>query len=93
MFLEDQDYQKLQLVAKERITDLQDDYHAKFEVILNELKHFVLKKHSEREDELSMFRNCLASAKKEVDDDCIKKIDEFSHYKKTVSKRNVYNKN
>ncbi|KAJ3415179.1 Dynein regulatory complex subunit 3 [Chytridiales sp. JEL 0842] len=83
MFLEDADYQKLLPVAKERILDLQDDYHAKFDIILNELKHFVLKKHHEKEDEIAMFRNCLASSKKEVDDDCIKKINDYSHFKKT----------
>ncbi|KAJ3107631.1 Dynein regulatory complex subunit 3 [Phlyctochytrium planicorne] len=67
MFEEDLDYQRLYIAAPDRIQDLQDDYRAKFEIVVNELRHFILKRHSERQDEHKSFRECIRTAKAEVD--------------------------
>ncbi|KAJ3198692.1 Dynein regulatory complex subunit 3, partial [Dinochytrium kinnereticum] len=84
MFIEDMDYQRLQIAATDRILDLQDDYRAKFEIVVNELRHFVLKRHSERQDEHKSFKDCINNAKGEVDSECLKALDRYSHYKKQM---------
>ncbi|KAI8830849.1 hypothetical protein BC829DRAFT_426505 [Chytridium lagenaria] len=84
MFLEDVDYQRLYISAPDRIQDLQDDYRAKFEVVVNELRHFVLKRHSERQEEHKSFMDCMQNAKGEIDGECLKALDKYSHYKKQM---------
>ncbi|KAI9357346.1 hypothetical protein DFJ73DRAFT_821505 [Zopfochytrium polystomum] len=86
MLSEDQDYQRILPVAKERIMDLQEAYAAKFEVVLNELKHFVLKKHAEKNDEIAAFHDCLNATKNEIDAECLTKLNKYSHFKKQMLK-------
>ncbi|KAJ3072838.1 Dynein regulatory complex subunit 3 [Podochytrium sp. JEL0797] len=54
MFNSDAEYLKLMIVCPERTTDLMEDYRAKFEVVVNELRHFALKKRAEMDDELML---------------------------------------
>ncbi|KAJ3191999.1 Dynein regulatory complex subunit 3 [Irineochytrium annulatum] len=84
MFLEDVDFNRLLITHKDRILDIQDDYRAKFEVIVNELKHFVLRKHAEKNEEIDSFRTCQSTAKGEVDAECLQKLDTYSHFKKQM---------
>ncbi|KAJ3099516.1 Dynein regulatory complex subunit 3 [Physocladia obscura] len=84
MFVNDLDYQKLISVNPDRTMDLQEEYRAKFEVIVNELRHFALKKRAEMNEELNAFNECLKQTKKETDGECVKMLDDYSHLKKKL---------
>lgn len=59
-------------------------YRAKFEVIVKELKHFVLKRSQDKTDEMGMFRQCVTEAKGERDKECIEQLNRYQHEKKQV---------
>ncbi|KAI8622252.1 hypothetical protein BC830DRAFT_1163028 [Chytriomyces sp. MP71] len=84
MFTSDPDFQRLFPVCQERTTDLQEEYRAKFEVVVNELRHFALKKRAEMNDEAKSFNDCIHQTKNETDGECIKMLNNYSHYKKKL---------
>ncbi|KAJ3027082.1 UNVERIFIED_CONTAM: Dynein regulatory complex subunit 3 [Siphonaria sp. JEL0065] len=84
MFNSDPDYQKLMPINPDRTMDLMEEYRAKFEVVVNEMRHFALKKRAEMDDELKQFNECLAGTKKETDGECIKMLNTYSHFKKKL---------
>ena len=84
MFEEDQDYKRLFPLARQQVLDQREDFSNKFEIIIREFTSIALKKCLEKDEEQKMFKNCLATAKKEADAGCIQQLNEFSHMKKTV---------
>ncbi|RKO84920.1 hypothetical protein BDK51DRAFT_12687, partial [Blyttiomyces helicus] len=86
MFYDDPDAQKLYRVSPEQIAELREEYPlhplAKFEVVVTDLKHFVLKQSQEKSDEMAMFRQCLHDTKAESDEEGVKCINEYQHMKK-----------
>ncbi|KAI8800945.1 hypothetical protein BJ742DRAFT_839578 [Cladochytrium replicatum] len=84
MFGADPDFRRLFPIAREAITELKDEYRLKFEAISVELKNTVLKKHGEKQGELSMFKTCVNEAKSERDQECLKQIDRYQNTKKKM---------
>ncbi|KAI8834562.1 hypothetical protein BJ741DRAFT_565416 [Chytriomyces cf. hyalinus JEL632] len=84
MFGTDPDFQRLLPVCLERTTDLQEEYRAKFEVVVNELKYFALKKRTEMNDEMNSFNECIQQTKIETDGECIAMLNHYSHFKKQL---------
>ncbi|KAJ3287744.1 Dynein regulatory complex subunit 3 [Borealophlyctis nickersoniae] len=84
MFHEDPDFSKLSPISTDQVNDLKEEYHAKFEVVTNELKHFVLRRSQEKSDEMAMFKSCLREAKGERDEECIKQLNRYQHLKKQL---------
>ncbi|KAJ1564306.1 Dynein regulatory complex subunit 3 [Cladochytrium tenue] len=84
MMGEDQDYQRILHTAPDRLTELQEAYRAKFEVVVDELKQFVLRRHAEKQEEEAMFDECLRTAKADVDRSCRERMDAYSHEKKMM---------
>ena len=84
MFSTDRDFRKLIVFAEVPITDLKEDYRAKASVVIAELRHFVIKQHELLEEEFKLFNRCVSEAKKDIDKECINRINEFNHEKKVV---------
>ncbi|KAJ3037779.1 Dynein regulatory complex subunit 3 [Rhizophlyctis rosea] len=84
MFNDDPDFQKLRLISPDHVHELREEYRAKFEVIVGELKHFVLKRTQEKKDEFEMFERCTKEAKGVMDDECVRELDRFQHLKKQL---------
>jgi hypothetical protein len=84
MFAEDYDFQKLLPVGPVQINDMKEEYRAKFDIAVNELKHFVLKRSGDKADEIESLKSCLSSVKAESDQKSILKLQEFQHQKKEV---------
>ncbi|KAI9138714.1 hypothetical protein BKA69DRAFT_1090274 [Paraphysoderma sedebokerense] len=82
MFSQDNEFRKLQSLSKDAVTEIIENYRARFEIILNELKHAILKQHHLRSDEYSFFKQCIGDAKDEVDSLGIRQINQFMHEKK-----------
>lgn len=64
--------------------EIREEYHTKFEIVLNELKHFALKRAKEKKEECEMFNRCLAEAKKRVDEESWAACKKFGATKKRV---------
>lgn len=84
MFDADADFQKLIPIAPAIITDMKEEFRAKFEIVIKEMKHFILKKSSEKEEELLMIQTCIGDVKGESDRECMQKLELFYHQKKEV---------
>jgi hypothetical protein len=85
MFDEDVDFKKIVPIAPAIISDLKEEYRAKFDIVVREMKHLVMKKTSEKDEEVLMIQLCIKDVKGESDNECLKKIKEFYHDKKYVS--------
>jgi hypothetical protein len=85
MFNDDPDFQKLVPIAPAIIYEMREDYRAKFDVIVQELKHFELKKSKERLDEIAALKLGLAHVKGKSDKECKIKLEQFNHKRKEVS--------
>ncbi|TPX64203.1 hypothetical protein SpCBS45565_g06062 [Spizellomyces sp. 'palustris'] len=89
LFTEDPDFQRFApIITPEPFTDLRDEYQAKFDVVINELKHFVLKRSTEKQEELEMFRKCLIETKEKTDAESWGKCKKFSGIKKRIQQSN-----
>lgn len=85
LFDDDVELKKYKSLAPQELQDLEEDCKAKINVLIAELKHFIIKQHSIREDEMEMFSKSLNEAKSETDGVCIVKIHEFQREKKKAS--------
>ncbi|KAJ3321556.1 Dynein regulatory complex subunit 3 [Boothiomyces sp. JEL0866] len=86
MFDEDQDYKRLLPIAPAILSDMKEEYRAKFEIVVKELKHFVLKKSQEKQDETNAIWACLENVKSTSDKECLHKLEVFHHKKKQLIK-------
>jgi hypothetical protein len=86
MFNEDKDFERIQSVAPVQINDLKDQYRAKFEIVVDELKHFVLKRSEDKKEEINSLMACINGVMKETDSVSVVKIKEFMHNKKGAFK-------
>ena len=84
MFNEDADFKKLIPIAPSIIYEMREEYRAKFDIIVNEMKHFVLKKSGEKQSEIAQIRECIKNVKKSSDSLCLIKLEDFQHKKKEV---------
>ncbi|KAJ3041156.1 Dynein regulatory complex subunit 3 [Rhizophlyctis rosea] len=84
MFSDDPDFQKLRLVSADHIAELREEFRAKFEVVVGELRHFVLKRTQEKRDEMGMFHKCTGEAKSLRDGECVEELEGFMHLKKQL---------
>ncbi|KAJ3000105.1 Dynein regulatory complex subunit 3 [Globomyces sp. JEL0801] len=84
MFDEDADFKKLVPIAPAIVIDMKEEFRAKFEIVVKELKHFVLKKSQEKQDECSMIEQCMNEVKNASDEQCLEKLTEFYHKKKEL---------
>ena len=89
MFTEDKDCQKLMIVSPIAINELKEQYKAKFEVIVNELKHFALKKAKEKSDEIQLLHSCLDAAIEERNKYCTRLLNDYQHNKKRVKQKSL----
>ncbi|KAJ3262588.1 Dynein regulatory complex subunit 3 [Boothiomyces macroporosus] len=86
MFDEDQDYKRLLPIAPAILSDMKEEYRAKFEIVVKEFKHFVLKKSQEKQDETNAILSCLDGVKSTSDKECLNKLELFHHQKKQLIK-------
>lgn len=84
MFGEDEDFKKLVPIAPAIIYEMREEFRAKFEVVIKEMKHFVLKKSHEKAEEIAMIRKCIQDVKSESDRDCMVKLEAYQHDRKLV---------
>ncbi len=84
MFLEDLDSKKLLPIGPAQISELRDIYREKFEIVINELKHFVLKRSHDKKEEIASLESCMKNVRYEVDKEGKKRLNEFLHDKKEV---------
>lgn len=84
MFNEDADFKKLLPIAPAIISDLRDEFGAKFEIVVKEFKHLVLKKSAEKDEEIAMIQRCLNGVKKTSDKHSLERLEVYSHQKKEV---------
>ncbi|TPX46229.1 hypothetical protein SeMB42_g03779, partial [Synchytrium endobioticum] len=82
MFSDDKDFVRLQPLDVDRISDIREQYRAKFDVSVNELIHFVMKRHQERVNEIHGFHLAIEEARAPGDADAIKELDRFMRGKK-----------
>nr|KAJ3419777.1 Dynein regulatory complex subunit 3 [Polyrhizophydium stewartii] len=86
MFGEDADFQKLVPIAPSIIYEMREEFRAKFEIVVKELKHFVLRKSQEKAEEIAQLRKCVSDVKGASDKECMKRFEEFQHKKKELIK-------
>ncbi|KAI9002253.1 hypothetical protein BC832DRAFT_560967 [Gaertneriomyces semiglobifer] len=72
------------LISPDPFTDLHDEFQTKCEVVINELKNFVLRRVKERQEEEGMFMDCLKSAREKVDGECMERLKAFGGVKKRL---------
>lgn len=84
MFDDDLDFIKLVPIAPAIINDMKEEFRAKFEIVVKELKHFVLKKSAEKEEETYLIKNSTDKVKASSDENCKLKLNAFYHQKKEV---------
>jgi hypothetical protein len=82
---DDPDFHKLAPIAPAIIFEMKEDFRAKFDVIVNELKHLQLKKSRERNEEHDLVYAALNEVKNASDAECKKKLEAFQHSKKEVT--------
>jgi len=82
MFEQDPDFHKIKILAPDKIQDLNEDYRAKFDIIIIEMKDFILKKHSEVQEEKELITRAIEDAKAETDAKGIKLVNDLEHRKK-----------
>ncbi|KAH6601697.1 hypothetical protein BASA61_001901 [Batrachochytrium salamandrivorans] len=86
MFGEDLDFQKLIPIAPSVISEMREEYRAKFDIVIKELKHFVLRKSQEKKEEIRQLNQCISDVKGASDDECTQKFHLFQHKKKEFLK-------
>lgn len=84
MFNDDPDYKKLLPIAPTVLTDMKEEFRAKFDVVVKEFKVYVLKKSSEKDEEISMIYKCINDVKRDSDKECLVKLELFYKQKKQV---------
>ena len=84
MFREDMDLKKYRPLADQAIHDLHDEYRVKYEIVINDLRHFIAKQKEARADELKVYQKSVDEVKMDVDRECIDKIHGFHQYKKQM---------
>jgi hypothetical protein len=84
MFSDDKDLKKFRILAAVELDEMQETFRAKINVVVNEMKHFIIKQHAIREEELKMFNRCLVDSKTEMDNQSIVRIHQFQRDKKKV---------
>ncbi|KAJ3159993.1 Dynein regulatory complex subunit 3 [Geranomyces michiganensis] len=83
LFAEDPDFQRFApIITPDPFHDLADEYGAKVAVVVNELRHFVLKRAAEKKEEQAMFSKCLKEAQGKIDGDCWTACKKFNATKK-----------
>ena len=87
MFTEDFDAQKLLPIAPNQINELREDYKEKIEIVINELKHFVMKRSNDKKEEIKSIEICMKNARNDSDKESRKRLDQFMHDKKEVYRR------
>lgn len=83
---DDMDFKKLVPIAPAIIFEMREDFRAKFDVIINELKHHQLKKSRERAEEYDLVYAALNEVKDISDSECKRRLESFQHSKKEVMK-------
>lgn len=86
IFAEDRDFQRLLPIAPAIISEMKEDYKARFEITTKELKLFQLKKSTERQEEIDLINQSLQDQKRSSDRECKAKIEIFQHEKKVLLK-------
>ncbi|KAI8915048.1 hypothetical protein BC831DRAFT_488112 [Entophlyctis helioformis] len=86
MFGEDHDFQKLVPIAPSIIYEMREEYRAKFDIVIKELKHFVLRKSQDKAEEIAQVRKCISDVKGASDAQCLEKLEAFQHKKKELIK-------
>jgi hypothetical protein len=84
MFGDDPDFQKLVPIAPAIIYEMREEFRAKFDIVIKEMKHFVLRKSQEKAEEIYAIRKCVSDVRTACDDECTVKINTFHHLKKEV---------
>ena len=84
MFNDDYDFNKLLPIGPAQINEIKEEYRAKFEIAVEEMKHFVLKRSNDKKDEVKALMECVLRVKGEADKEAISRLDEFQHNKKMV---------
>jgi hypothetical protein len=84
MFDDDIDFKRLLPIAPAIVLDLKEEFRAKFEIVVKELKHYVLKKAKEKEEETRNINNCLNGVKNASDATSKNQLNAFYHRKKQV---------
>eukprot|EP00842_Homolaphlyctis_polyrhiza_P002068 jgi/Hompol1/2862/HPOL_003040-RA len=84
MFGEDLDFQKLVPIAPSIIYEMREEFRAKFDIVVKELKHFVLKKSQEKAEEVAQLKKCINGVKGSSDELCKIKLESFQHKKKEL---------
>jgi hypothetical protein len=84
MFDEDLDFIKLVPIAPAIINDMKEEFRAKFEIVVKELKHFVLKKSAEKEEETNQIKKSTDKVRAASNAKCEEKLNAFYHQKKEV---------
>ena len=84
MFNEDPDYKKLLPIAPTVLTDMKEEFRAKFDVVVKEFKVYVLKKTSEKDEEINMIYKCIGDVKRDSDKESLAKLELFYKQKKQV---------
>lgn len=90
MFDDDADFKKLLPIAPAIISDMKEEFRAKFEIVVKEFKFFVLRKAQEKEEEGNAIQRCIESVKGASDGLCLTKLATYDHQKKQLVKV-VYN--
>jgi hypothetical protein len=93
MFGSDPDFQKIVPIAPAIVFEMREDYKAKFDVIIKELKHFQLKKSKERTEEILLIEQCTSKVKQVSDSECIAKLEKYQHQKKILIKKITASRN
>ncbi|TPX36019.1 hypothetical protein SmJEL517_g01758 [Synchytrium microbalum] len=86
IFNEDKDFVRLLPLDTDRISDIREQYRVKFDVAVNELIHFVMKRHLERVNEIDGFKYAIEDARAPGDEEATKELDRFMRGKKQVLK-------
>ncbi|KAI9094323.1 hypothetical protein DFS34DRAFT_243321 [Phlyctochytrium arcticum] len=85
LFSEDPEFQRFaSIITPEPFGDLRDEYQAKFDVVVNELRHFALKRAAEKKEELDSFTRCVAETKAKTDQESWNRCKRFSGSKKRL---------
>ena len=86
MFNDDGDFKKLLPVAPTILSDMKEEFRAKFEIVVKESKLFVLKNSHEKEEEVRLIQKCLTDETTASNNACLVKLEVFNHQKKEVGK-------
>ncbi|KAI9179347.1 hypothetical protein H9P43_004666 [Blastocladiella emersonii ATCC 22665] len=80
----DQDYQRLLMLGREVLVDLQHQYRDKFDAVVRDLVANVIAQHEARADEVAEYAECLEDTMATSDAQGRRLLDEFMHVKKLL---------